>query len=389
MQNLIYEEVDEVLMERKSIFLDHLNEYGGFALIPLQNDSSIIIGPQIKFENIAEPEYRDTMLYNYLEDEIIPYRQIVFSAAYKSENRIITIRQSLFESDDLIETIIYSLAAIFVLALLIFTAINYFGLRKLWQPFYKILDNIKSYDFRNSKSPNEVETDISEFRELKMIINQMTTKMSRDYKSLKEFSENASHEMQTPLAIIRSKLELLLQKKQDVQEMKSLGEAYQATNRLTRLHKSLNLLTRLANNEFTEKKSLQLKPFIEEQIENFNDMIAFKNISLNIEIDGEPTLKVNTYLFEILVSNLVSNAIYHNIEGGTINVFVGERKIEISNDGPAPEVEPEMFFERFKKGKSNSESSGLGLSIAQQICQLNGYGIHYTYEKMHKVEIIF
>jgi signal transduction histidine kinase len=205
LQDLIYEEVDELLLEQKSVFIDELNELGGFAFVFLPKDSSIIVGPQITTDKMFQPEFRDTMLYSYLEDEVVPFRQIVFPAAYEDDIYVITIRRSLFESDDLIETIFFSLSGIFLIAVLIFTAVNFFGLRRLWHPFYRILEQIKTYNFRTSKNLKPVETNIDEFKELQTLLDRMTSKLSRDYQTLKEFSENASHEMQTPLAIIRSK----------------------------------------------------------------------------------------------------------------------------------------------------------------------------------------
>jgi signal transduction histidine kinase len=218
----------------------------------------------------------------------------------------------------------------------------------------------------------------------------MTAKMTKDYQSLKEFSENASHEMQTPLAIIGNRVELLLQETQDEKEIKTLNDVNRATNRLTKLQKALALLTKLSNKEFTDHKRIRLRTIVENQIENFRDLISYKKISFKYEIEDDPVLIVNGYLLEILISNLFNNAIYHNVEGGKIYIKVLGTYLEISNTGAVPDIDPTLYFDRFRKGKPDSETSGLGLSIVKQICDFYGYEIKYTYEKgMHILKVSF
>ena len=131
LQDLIYEEVDELLQKQSSAFIDELTEVGGFEYISLPRDSSILIGPQMSIDKLFQPEFRDTLLYSDLEEEDVPVRQIIFPAAYEKEVHIITIRRSLIESEDLIERIIYLFSVIFLIAVLIFTAVNYFGLCRI------------------------------------------------------------------------------------------------------------------------------------------------------------------------------------------------------------------------------------------------------------------
>ena len=220
----------------------------------------------------------------------------------------------------------------------------------------------------------------------------MTTKLTSDYLSLKEFSENASHEMQTPLAIIQSKLELLFQK-QDIGEenLKAVNSAYQAVNRLSKLHHELNLLTRIENQEYRDLESIDLKSFLENQIENFSDILELKNIELNRSIVSDLKVNANTYLLEILFSNLFSNAIKHNLaKAGKINIELKEKTFTISNTGMEPEYALDSLFERFKKGKPGAESTGLGLALVKQICSVHGFNISYSFHnKLHILKLEF
>ena len=192
--------------------------------------------------------------------------------------------------------------------------------------------------------------------------------------------------MQTPLAIIQSKLELLFQK-DDIGDdnLKAVNSAYQAANRLSKLHHELNLLTRIENHEYKDLEEIDLKTHIENHIENFSDILEIKEIQLKKSIESSYKLSVNTYLLEILISNLFNNAIKHNFEkDGKINIELKDNIFTISNTGPEPDQTPEKLFERFKKGKPGTDSTGLGLALAKQICSFYNFNISYTFQnKLH------
>ena len=217
----------------------------------------------------------------------------------------------------------------------------------------------------------------------------MTKKLTEDYFTLKEFSENASHEMQTPLAIIQAKLELLFQHNgMNDETLAALNTVYQAVNRLSRLHRELNLLTRIENKEFIEQQSLCFKSLLENQLDNFNDIIEMKKLKLKTNIQSDYSFNGNKYLMETMISNLLSNAIKHNISNGRISVNLSKNSFTISNSGDKPEIPTGTLFKRFRKGKQSAESSGLGLSIVSQICIIHEFKIHYNYKDNEHILII-
>jgi len=386
MQGIISEEVDEKLADKKWEFNWELKDVKGFNNFVLPKDSTIEISPILKGKDLSVPLYGDTLIYNFLEDELLPHRYIRFSASYKNETRHVTIYRSLIETDDLIEGIIVSLLIVFLIMIVAISLLNAFGMSHVWKPFKNILEQIKIFDFRKNKEFTHVTTNIAEFVELNNELTKMTSKLTQDYLSLKEFSENASHEMQTPLAIIQSKLELLFQKEGIGDEnLKAVNSAYQAANRLSRLHHELNLLTRIENHEYKDLEEIDLKTHIENHIENFSDILEIKNIELTTSLESSYKLNANAYLLEILISNLFNNAIKHNLaKDGKINIELKNNIFTISNTGNEPDQAPVKLFERFKKGKPGADSTGLGLALAKQICAFNNFKISYTYHnKLH------
>ena len=158
--------------------------------------------------------------------------------------------------------------------------------------------------------------------------------MISDYQSLKRFTEDASHEIQTPLAVIQSKLETLMQYpdlKKDQAEL--INSAYVYTLRISKLTQTLLLLTKIANDQFPEKKDINMAELIEEKIKMFEDHISEKSLKLNKEINPECILETNFFLAESLVINLIGNAVKHNVKKGMINIKLDKKHLEISNSG--------------------------------------------------------
>jgi signal transduction histidine kinase len=195
--------------------------------------------------------------------------------------------------------------------------------------------------------------------------------------------------MQTPLAIINSKLDLLIQ---DI----GLGEAhhrpvqamYDAIGRLRQLNQSLLLLTKIENNQFADTTSIDLALLIGEKLIQLEDPLRDRHLKVYTEMDHLP-LPINGYLADILLNNLLTNAIRHNHNGGKIDIQLGERSLRISNSGPELGFEAATIFDRFVKG-THSGGSGLGLAIVRQICDNYRFPLHYGFEEgVHTIEIQF
>lgn len=332
----------------------------------------------IKAEEHVRRKFSNINLYNERHHEYNPYRQLEFPVTVNGEEYKTTVSKPEAEVEDLIALIVLITIGIIILLLLILFVANRFLLRKLWRPFNETLSSIKQFNVSNKKSTVAQQTDVEEFKELDNAVNTMTARITKDYESLKNFADNASHEMQTPLAILNSKLDLLIQEP-DLSEthLKQLQGMYDAIARLTKLNQSLLLLTKIENNQFENAETFQLDVLINEKLIQLEDLIKAKHLQVNIQMQ-HVSIKMNYHLADILLNNLLGNAIRHNINNGVININTDEKKLIISNTGSSLNFDAINIFERFKKGE-NTEGLGLGLAIVKQICDNYHFNISYQF----------
>ena len=219
----------------------------------------------------------------------------------------------------------------------------------------------------------------------------MTAKVRSDYTALKEFTENASHEMQTPLSIVNGKLELILDSNNLTEEQTAMViSSQESIQRLSKMNTSLSLLTKIENQEFENIESVNLSKLLQKFVFDFNELLDLKSIRLSTQLAENTMVKMDSTLAAILFSNLFQNAIRHNHENGTIELNLDQSHFAISNSGEPLSVSPDSLFERFNKNNQSKESLGLGLSIVKKICDASGFKISYIYRlKQHQIEISF
>lgn len=318
-----------------------------------------------------------------------PCRALIFPVRIGNQYYTAYVSKSEEETEDLLVVIMCLTAGMILLMLGILFLANRLLLRRIWQPFYRILDGIRAFNLSSRQLLPAEPTDIEEFRRLDEAARQMTGQISRDYEMLKNFTENASHEMQTPLAIINSKLDLLIQDTRMREEHHQPVQAmYDAISRLRQLNQSLLLLTKIENNQFAQTESLDLAPLIEQKLLQLEDPLRARQLEVHRELSGV-RVAINSYLADILLNNLLINAIRHNKTAGQVDIRLRERSLRISNSGPAPSFDPKTIFDRFVKG-AHSGGTGLGLAIVRQICDNYRFTLRYSYqEEMHAIEIGF
>lgn len=340
--------------------------------------------------------FKDTLIFHAIEgvagaEEYEKYRQITAYETLQGTRYKIIARNSLVRNQDLITFILISTVLV-ILSLL--TGLWYLNTRmsqRIWNPFRKNLHALTEFSVQDQKPIELEESDIDEFKNLNESITSLTAKLSSDYNNLKEFTENASHEMQTPLAIMQSKVELLLQSENlTKQQSKELSSIYQAGKRLSKLNKTLLTLAKVENRQFSEIEAINLTELIESKIEVYEDFIAQKNLNIKTKLEPNTIIEANSTVVDMLIRNLLSNAIKHNIPNGNIYCELKPAYLFVSNSGNDPNVDPNTLFNRFKKESSSSDSSGLGLAIVKKICDINKWKIDYTYlEKQHQIMIRF
>ncbi|GAC1388203.1 MAG: hypothetical protein NVSMB45_18000 [Ginsengibacter sp.] len=327
--------------------------------------------------------------YDKVENESVSERQIEFGLSAQGRWFKAVISKSQVETEDLIKLILKFTLGLILLLLTTLFFINRFFFRSLWSSFRHTLDQLRDFNISENKPIALKYSGIEEFQELNEVVTLMTRKAMKDYSEIKDFTENASHEIQTPLAIIKAKLELLSQGesiKED--QMNNIQAIFDATNRLSRLNQSLLLLTKIDNNQFHLTSGVQLSTICEQLVKNYEEIILGKHILLEQNISGGIEVNMNESLAEILVSNLLTNAIKHNYDGGFIKIELSTQQLIVTNSGMPLAIPVQVLFERFRKEKADSESLGLGLAIVKKISDLYNLSINYTcYDSIHKVTL--
>jgi signal transduction histidine kinase len=338
-----------------------------------------------------DKQYFSTVdLQDLHDNDLEKFRQLSFSVQAGGQWYKVTVSKSLEETDNLIQQVLLISVSTILIILLVSFIINRVVLKKLWTPFYQSLHTVKSFRISKQQTLTFGTTEIDEFNFMNATLQTLTQQAQGDYLTLKTFSENASHEIQTPIAIIRSKLDLLIQEEGVTQKQsESLESAYNAVQRLATLNHHLLLLAKIENNQFTEITQIDLATAVEKKLEDFSELWQIEGIKIHSSITSA-ILKMNSDLANILLNNLVSNATKYNYPGGEIYLELTHQHLTIKNTSKEAPLVNDKIFKRFYKPSQSGDSNGLGLSIIKQICDVSGFKIRYAYEEgLHIFSILF
>ncbi|MCB0546298.1 MAG: HAMP domain-containing histidine kinase [Phaeodactylibacter sp.] len=328
----------------------------------------------------------------YLEGQLEPYRKITAVQEVNGRYYRVSITDVFIETDDIYDVVVDIMLRLFIILCVAMLIFSFLITGWLFRPFQKTLDRIRSFNLKDQQVLELPQTSTKEFRQLNAFVAQMAYKARRDYLAVKEFSENASHEIQTPLAIARGKLELLLETPGLTDEQLDLVQAAQQNiNKLSKLGNALLLLTRIENKEFApNQEPVNFSRITQHCLENFSELAGLKGLALSSHIEPDVKLIVDPTLADILVANLVKNAIRHNIPKGWVEVKLDQQKLLVRNTGNAPRVSSEQLFERFQKSNQSNGSLGLGLAIVKKITEANSFQVAHRYaDGVHEVAITF
>jgi signal transduction histidine kinase len=295
------------------------------------------------------------------------------------------------ENEDLLGTIVLVEALLLVGLLAGMLWINSSISKKLWAPFYGTLTKIRQYEFNKHAAIRLKDTGTTEFTELNRSLENLLNKNYKSYQEQKEFTENASHEMQTPLAILQSQLELLMQTSPLTKEQADLVNALEKNNkRMVRLNRSLLLLTKIENDEYQPERSVSVTDLVKKFLLSYQYYIQEKELMLTETYENDIVLRANETLIEILVGNIISNAVKHNVTGGVLLIKSSGATLVVRNTGNPQSLDAEKIFQRFYKKGGEMEGIGLGLAIVQRICNISRFLIRYQYtDDQHELVIDF
>lgn len=379
---LIYDEVESRLQVERLDFEAYVKAHDTWTSSPYFVENKIDVIPVPNYSGQIGEVFTDTLIRNRYDGEVMPFRQLTFYKSIHGAMHRVEIRKSLIQTYRLIEVITITMAIF--LGLLLLGTFWFQGKLsgRLWHPFYDTLQRIKGFNLTSGIALQLSHSEITEFNELNEVLKKMADKMQQDYRSLKEFTENASHEMQTPLALINAKVEQLIQSETLTETQTYWIETiYQASRRMARLNQGLLLLAKIENHQFQDSHFVNLSQLFSEKLKDMEDVLSFKEIAVQVRIQENFGAQLPGPLAEILVTNLVNNAIKHNQLNGSIELESTLNYLCLSNTGGILVSEPERLFERFKKEATGPDSVGLGLAIVKQICDSNELVI--TYKQMN------
>lgn len=378
-QNLYLEDVDEALELRKYEFLKYSGNQLKETDIPFWNDYNRDI-KIIENQNIKKEIYFFTEYYDTLSREMEPYRELNAPVMIQGKPYTLSVRANMVESEDLI----LSIFVIFIF-LLGFLLMGLFFINKrlsvkLWKPFYQIIEQIENFEVDKKNLPKLPQTNIEEFSKLNRSVEYLIQKNTAIYRNQREFVENAAHELQTPLAVFQSKIDMLMQSgdftKQQSDILSSLNDS---VSRLNRLNRNLLLLSKIEIENYDEKQTISINEVVKKQLDFFTEQAQSKNIKIKTDLIYPLSVLANPSLTEILISNLFLNAIRHNIENGQVLITTTNKSIHFENTGISQALDPEKLFTRFSKLNPSTQGNGLGLAIVKKIVDLNPWKIHYSF----------
>jgi len=384
-RQILIAQLDEDLATEMQEVLDYVKENSALPL-PVHNNAEQLFFTKSQ-KNITGNHVSTITVFNKNESEDVVFRQIEFPVTVQGISYTATVREPQAETEDLIQYIVLVTICMLVVLLGILFFINRYLLKKLWDPFYKTLDELKKFSLSTKTNLHLESNQVTEFAQLNEAVNSMASQVQQEYISLKIFTENASHEMQTPLAVIRSKMDNLVQDENlKAGQLSQLHEIYQALGKLQHLMQSLLLLTRIENGQYVANENIRLDELVKEKKNQFQELFQSKNISVELQVT-EKYITFNKQLVDILLNNLLSNAARHTHAGGAIKVVVNEAELSICNSGEKALNEKEIFNRFYKE--NNSPGMGLGLAIVKQICVFSHLPVSYTFhKKMHCFRIV-
>ena len=334
--------------------------------------------------------YRDSMIYIAEKGETEPARILTTIFKDKDEQYYeLSVYTPSIEKDDLREAIFHLLVFLFVSLLIAILIIHIWVFRRSMKPFYQLLAWLDNFRLGKKNVPLHIDTYTTEFQKLNDALTRFAAHSEEVFEQQKQFIGNASHEIQTPLAICQNRLEMLMEDETlDEHLMGEIMKTYQTLEYVSKLNKSLLLLSKIDNSQFSDVSNICLNEVLHRYLEDYQEVYAYRGICLSVQEEGKFTLDIHETLAVVLVTNLLKNAFVHNIDNGVIRIEISSSAIRFGNSGVSQALDENRIFERFYQGSKKEGSTGLGLAIVHAICRQCQVQIRYHYaEEMHWFEL--
>lgn len=380
-EKLYLNDVDETLLLNKQRFNKQILPHFRIEDIDIWNTFNSK-NQILKYQPLTKDSIFNKTIYSELEQEDEPYRVLYTPILIENKSFLYTENINLIESEDLLMSIVILFIILISLLLLGILVITNLMSKILWHPFYQLINQIEEFKIDKDVVPSFDYSTIEEFNRLNNSVEKLISRNIVIFKNQREFIDNAAHELQTPLAVFRSKLDLLIQREDITQgQAEIISSVTQNINKLIKLNKNLLILSKIDRHQQFKVEDFSLKKVLEKQVKFFKSQANSKQIKFILNVDEDKTLNTNKSLTEILFSNLLLNAVQHNIEKGSVIIKLNNKKISISNTSDNHQIPKENLFNQFAKSNNNQQGNGLGLAIVKKIATQNNWTISYSFSK--------
>jgi len=344
------------------------------------------INDLVKIENLSAiavstyPKYRDTtMVVSQMDDPMLLREKTILVNTTKGHFEY-KMYKNISDFDKFRQGVLSTITNTFIMLLIVLTLFSLFLSGFLFRTFHRILGSMSKYKIGNDFKLPDVRTSTTEFKKMQLLVSKMITQIESDYRKLKEYTENMAHEMQTPLAIIRSKAELLIADEKMMDEhSQTIKVIYDEATHLSNLGNTLNLLTKIENGEYDKVEQLKTYDIISRHVDAVKEMFELKGLALNVNLDPDHTLYLDPLLFDVMLKNLLKNALRYGLSVGPVLLTTKGNTLLISNYGNPLPFDSSKIFNRFVGSNGAKSALGLGLALVKRICDLNQLTITYNF----------
>lgn len=323
--------------------------------------------------------YRDSMIYIKEKKETEPAR--ILTTIFKDkENRHyeLFVYTPTIEKRDLREAIFYQLIGLFATLLVAILLINIWVFRRSMKPFYQLMSWLDKFRLGQNNKPLEMSTNVTEFKKLGEAVLSYTAHSEEMYQQQKQFIGNASHEMQTPLAVCQNRIEMLMEDESlGEEQMDELIKTHRTLEYVSKLNKSLLLLSKIDNSQYSDTTTICINDLLSRYMDDYQEAYEYRNIRLTLKENATCHMQLNETLATVLITNLLKNAYVHNVDNGEIRVEINKDSVSFSNSGQPEALDDKRIFERFYQGTKKEGSTGLGLAIVAAICRQFSLEVRY------------
>lgn len=351
---------------------------------------------QIRLTDFPQPVpvvYLDTTAFWPGEKEPQPIRMLRATDAFGNRYYAITLQQSYLEFDEIARALSVGVTVCFLVVVLLLVGADILVTRRIWQPFYGIIDQLRHYRIDAPDDAAFPVSNVAEFALLSQSLDEMSRRTRRQYVQQKQFADNASHEMQTPLSVLSFELELLQQSERlDEADLDRIQRAQQEIRRLSAMNQSLLLLAKIDNHQFARNESVNIGELVSQLLDHYADFGVHRGLTVTRAIDQGAYRLINRQLAEVLFSNLIKNAFRHGAANSPVFVQVSATCFVMTNEGDPLPFAQEQLFDRFVRNQALPQSTGLGLALVNEIAQQYGMRVGYSYvlgQRRHVFQVDF